>query len=276
MATAPLRIGNVEIVPLLDSSIVAPCRLLCPDSTPEQWLPYRGLLDESGNNLTLSISSFLVRANGKTVLVDTGIGAKDRGGVPNGRLPDAITEAGVARDEIDVVMATHIHVDHVGWHTTKRGDALVPTFPKATHLFAQSEWDYFTRPDVAAKAPWVTDCVLPLRDTAEIKLVDSEYRISDDLTLVPTPGHTPGHVSLAILSAGEAGIIWGDVCHHPIQVAELWSPPFDLNPALARETRDSLLQRIEDERMMVIAGHFAHPGFGRIVRVEGKRSWRAL
>ena len=70
-------------------------------------------------------------------------------------------------------------------------------------------------------------------------------------------------------------MIIGDVCHHPAQVTELWSPVFDMNPALARESREKLLQKIEDERMAVIAGHFAHPGFGRIVRVEGKRYWRA-
>ena len=105
---------------------------------------------------------------------------------------------------------------------------------------------------------------------------DGEHKLTDELTLLPTPGHTPAHISVAIVSAGEAGVIIGDVCHHPAQVSEGWSPVFDMNPALAMESREKLLQRIEDERMTVIAGHFPHPGFGRVVRVEGKRFWRAL
>ena len=276
MAPPTLRIGNVEIIALLDASASAPCRALFPDRTDEDWAPHLEHLDAGGKALTLSISSFLVRSGGKTILVDTGIGAKDRPFFPNGRLPEAIAEAGIQLDEIDVVMATHMHIDHVGWHTTKQGDAFVPTFPKASHIFARAEWDYFTDPDIAKDQPHVLDSVLPLRDVVEITLVDSEHKLTDELTLVPTPGHTPAHTSLAILSGGEAAIIWGDVCHHPAQITELWSPLFDMNPALATSTRDSLLQRIEDERMTVIAGHFAHPGFGRIVRIEGKRSWRAL
>jgi glyoxylase-like metal-dependent hydrolase (beta-lactamase superfamily II) len=217
-----------------------------------------------------------VRSGGKTVLVDSGIGAKDRPMFPNGRLPDAIAEAGVRLDEIDIVVATHIHIDHVGWHTTARDGGFVPTFPKATHVFNRDEWAYWTAPEVAKATPWVIDCVQPLEGVAEISLVDGEHKVTDELTLLPTPGHTPAHVSVAIMSAGEAGVIIGDVCHHPAQVTEGWSPVFDMNPALAMESREKLLQRIEDERMTVIAGHFPHPGFGRVVRVEGRRWWRAL
>jgi glyoxylase-like metal-dependent hydrolase (beta-lactamase superfamily II) len=99
--------------------------------------------------------------------------------------------------------------------------------------------------------------------------------LTDEITLIPTPGHTPSHVSVAIVSAGEAAVIIGDVCHHPAQVTEGWSPLFDMNPVLAQESRERLMARIEGERMQVIAGHFPHPGFGRIVRAEGKRYFRA-
>jgi glyoxylase-like metal-dependent hydrolase (beta-lactamase superfamily II) len=118
--------------------------------------------------------------------------------------------------------------------------------------------------------------VLPLKDAVTIELVDREHHLTDDITLVPAPGHTPAHSAFAIMSGGAAGIIWGDLCHHPAQVTELWSPMFDMNPALARESRDRVLQRIEDEKMQVVAGHFPYPGFGRIERVDGKRWWRAL
>ena len=278
MTNAPLTIGNVTIVPLLDAQAEGGCRTLFPDVPDDAWDPYREGLVHNGQRIPVPISSFLVRTSGKTVLVDTGIGAKNRPMFPQGRLPDAIAEAGVQIDEIDVVLATHIHVDHVGWHTTERDGAFVPTFPRAVHVFNRAEWDYWTDPAVANSpaAAHVVDCVLPLRDAVKIDLVDSEHKLTDELTLVPTPGHTPAHVSVAIMSAGEAGVIIGDVCHHPAQITEGWSPVFDMNPALAQQSREKLMQKIEAERMTVIAGHFAHPGFGRIVRTEGKRHWRAL
>ncbi len=277
MSASPIRIGNVEITPILDAAIQAPpVRALFPSVPLEAWAPYRDLLEGNADLLPLSIGCFVVRSGGKTVLVDSGIGAKDRQGFANGRLPDALGEAGVKLEDVDIVIATHIHIDHVGWHTTARGDGFAPTFPRATHVFNRDEWAYWTAPDVAAKTSWVLDCVQPLEGVAEISLVDSEHKVTDELTLLPTPGHTPAHISVAIMSAGESAVIIGDVCHHPAQITEGWSPVFDMNPALAMESREKLLQRIEADRMTVIAGHFPHPGFGRVVRVEGKRYWRAL
>lgn len=277
MSASPIRIGNVEITPILDAAIQAPpVRALFPSVPLEAWAPYKEQLEGNADLLPLSISCFVVRSGGKTVLVDSGIGAKDRRGFANGRLPDALGEAGVKLEDIDIVIATHIHIDHVGWHTTARDGGFAPTFPNANHIFDRDEWAYWTAPDVATKTPWVVDCVRPLEGVAEISLVDDEHKVTDEVTLLPTPGHTPAHISVAIMSAGEAGVIIGDVCHHPAQISEGWSGVFDMNPALATESREKLMQRIEDDRMTVIAGHFPHPGFGRVVRVEGKRYWRAL
>jgi glyoxylase-like metal-dependent hydrolase (beta-lactamase superfamily II) len=276
MGASPIRIGNVEIIPLLDAAIPAPpVGAVFPRVPPEAWAPYKDQLEGDGSKLPLSVGCFVVRTGGKTVLVDSGIGAKNRPGVANGRLPDALAEAGVKLGDINIVLATHIHIDHVGWHTTARDGAFVPTFPKATHVFNRDEWAYWTAPDVAKATPWVVDCVQPLEGAADIALVEGEHRVTDELTLIQTPGHTPAHVSVAIMSAGEAGVIIGDVCHHPAQITEGWSPVLDTNPVLSAESREKLLARIEDERMTVIAGHFPQPGFGRIVRTEGRRYWRA-
>jgi glyoxylase-like metal-dependent hydrolase (beta-lactamase superfamily II) len=190
-----------------------------------------------------------------------------------------LREEGIDPASIDVVLATHIHIDHVGWHTTLVGDEFVPTFPKATHLFVKDEYDFFTSPEQVNNPalPWVNDCVLPLENLCDVRLVDAEYAVTSELTLLPTPGHTPAHSAVTIMSGGEAGVIIGDVCHHPAQVTETaWSPIFDLDPKLAAKTRDALMDRIERENWIAIAGHFAHPGFGRVVRVDRKRYWRAL
>jgi glyoxylase-like metal-dependent hydrolase (beta-lactamase superfamily II) len=273
-----MHIGNVEVLAIKDSFLNGPCRVMFPQIAEDAWLPYRRSLSDDGKHLPLSITCYLVRSSGKTVLIDTGVGAKDRPFFPNGRLPEALAEAGVRTDEIDIVANTHMHVDHVGWHTTLAGEAYAPTFPKSKIVFNKTEWEYFTSPEIAY-APGnehIVDCVLPLRDTADIGLIEGEHKLTDEITIVPAPGHTPAHQCFAILSGGEAGIVWGDICHHPAQVTELWSPVFDTNPALAGKSRERVLTRIEEEKMRLAAGHFPFPGFGNITRVDGRRLWRAL
>jgi glyoxylase-like metal-dependent hydrolase (beta-lactamase superfamily II) len=272
-----MKVGNLEIVAVRDSSFDAPCAALFPKIGSDAWAPHGEFTSGDPSKLTISIASFVVRGGGKTTLVDTGLGAKDRPFFGNGRLPDALAEMGIRPADVDVVLATHVHVDHVGGHTTKKGDAYVPTFPRAKYLFARAEWDYWTAPDVAKATPWVVDSVLPLEGAAEIDLVDGEHRISDEIALIPTPGHTPAHTSFLISSGGEAAVILGDVAHSPVQVTETgWLPVFDMDPERASESRERMMDRIEKERLMLAAGHFPFPGFGRVVRIENKRYWRAL
>ena len=272
-----MKIGNVEVMALIDAEAKAPCSMLFPSIAQEAWEPYCEFLADDCKNLPMTIPTFLVRAGGKTMIIDSGIGAKDRPMFPSGRLPDVLKEINVRPEEIDVVVATHIHIDHVGWHTTSDGKGgWRPTFPNAVHVFARAEFEYFTQPEVAnsPQIPWVNDCVLPLVDVAKIELVDSEHHLTDELTRLPTPGHTPAHSAIVISSGGESAVIIGDVCHHPAQMMETgWSPIFDLDPGKAAESREKLMQRIEQDGMRVIAGHFAHPGFGRLLRVDGKRTW---
>ena len=279
MSASSIRIGNVEIIAVADASgLSAPYKLMFPQVEEAAWEPHRHLMIGDGAHLGFCITTYLVRSGGKTILIDTGIGGKERPFFPKGRLPESLAEAGVRLDEIDIVANTHMHIDHVGWHTTKQGEAFVPTFPKAKVIFNQTEWDYFTQPEVANARgnEYIVDSVLPLRDVADIDLVDGEYALTDEITLLPTPGHTPAHQSFVIRSGGEAGIVWGDICHHPVQVTELWSPSFDMDIEKATATRDRVLQKIEDEGLRLVAGHFPYPGFGGVVRVDGRRHWRAL
>ena len=191
MAGNVLRIGNVELMALIDCTAKAPCTTLFPKLTEEDWAPFCDFLVDDCKNLPMTIPSFVLRSGGKTILIDSGIGAKDRPYLPNGRLPDALREAGVPAESIDVVFATHIHIDHVGWHTTARGESFVPTFPNATYVFCRDEFEFFTSKEQVESGhfPWVPDCVLPLIDQAKIELIDAEAKLTDDLTLIPTPGH---------------------------------------------------------------------------------------
>lgn len=277
MAGNTLRIGNVEITAFTDAAGSAPCSMSFPEIGTEDWKPFKEHL--AGDHIPLIFQSYFVRSDGKTVVIDTGIGDKDRPYFPAGRLPQAMACAGIRPEDVDIVVATHIHVDHVGWHTIERNGAFEPFFPNARHVFARAEFEYFTGDDQVNRAEnaHVRDCVVPLIDRADIQLVDSEHALTDELTLLPAPGHTPAHSAVAIMSGGEAGVIIGDVCHHPAQVTENgWATAWDVNPALAWQTRETLMARIEEERLTMIAGHFPAPGFGRVVRVDGRRTWRAL
>ena len=273
-----LKIGSVEVVALLDAAATAPWTMLFPKLTQDAWEPHREHLTPDGA-ISLSITSFVVRASGKTIVIDTGLGAKNRQFFGNGRLPEALAEIGVRPEDVDVVLATHIHIDHVGGHTVAKDGGFVPAFPKAKHIFTRAEWDHWTAPEIANAAgnEYVVDSVLPLQGAADIELVDSEHRLTGEITLLPTPGHTPAHTSFLISSGGESAVILGDVAHNPVQVTETgWSPVFDFNPSQSAETREKLMERLEKERWLLAAGHFPHPGFGRVVRIDSKRYWRAL
>ena len=272
-----MTVGNLEIVSLLDSSFDAPCAGLFPKVPAEAWNDHAEHVTDG--KLKVSISSFVVRGGGKTVLVDTGLGKKDRGFFGNGRAMDSLAGLGVRPDDVDLVLATHIHIDHVGGHTVVAGEGYAPAFPKARYVFTRAEWDYWTAPDVASAPgnPYVRDSVLPLDGAADVELVDGEHRLSDEIALIPTPGHTPAHTSFLVSSGGEAAVILGDVAHSPVQVTETsWHDAFDLDPEKAAVSRERIFDRIEREGWRVAGGHFPHPGFGRVVRVENKRYFRAL
>lgn len=273
-----LKVGNVEIMALLDASASAPASIMFPAVPQEEWAPFSEYAKGENRVVSLSMVSLLVRSAGKTILIDTGMGAKDRPIFPNGRLPDALAEVGVRPADIDLVAVTHIHVDHVGGHTTKAGEAWLPAFPNSKHLFARAEWDYWTDPSVANARgnEFVVDCVLPLQGLADVDLVSAEHRLTDDLVMLPTPGHTPAHTSYLISSAGESAVILGDVAHTPVQVTTNWSGVFDVDPEQAARTRERLMDRLADEGQTIAAGHFPFPGFGRVVRIDGRRYWRGF
>lgn len=273
-----VRIGHVEILSISDSSFAAEPRFLFPEAPKADLDRYRHLYD-LGDRFTVNVGCFVVWSSGKTIVVDTGIGPERQGFVPAGRLPDVLQEEGVALASVDLVVLTHLHMDHVGWNTARQGDRYVPTFPKARYLTTRQEWHYWTSPEIAAQTPYVETALRPVEAAGVLDLVDlnSEHAVTDELRLIATPGHTPGHISIGVASAGEFGVILGDVAHHPAQVSETgWKDVFDTNPALAIENREKLFARIERERMLVAAGHFRPPNFGRVVRVEGRRTWQAL
>jgi glyoxylase-like metal-dependent hydrolase (beta-lactamase superfamily II) len=271
-----VSVGSVEIVRVTDGTMMGLPAFFFSGIPPSMYESALGDDLKSNGLIDVEFGSFLVRSSGKTLLIDTGMGNKR--GSQGGRLLDSLKQVGVTPDDIDVVMNTHLHVDHVGWNCIERDGVYVPTFPNAEYWVAEQEWSFWTSdPDlVAEEGQYLVSDVLPLGESPQLKLVDGEAAITPEVSLLPTPGHTPGHSSLAITSAGESAIILGDVAHHPLHLERLWIASVDELPRTSRRTKRALAQRLIDEQLLVAAGHFASGGFGRLVMADGKRSWRTL
>ncbi|MCK9519257.1 MAG: MBL fold metallo-hydrolase [Dehalococcoidia bacterium] len=272
-----ITIGNVEVTALLDTNLLMNPRHFMPAHADEFVKQYGDQADARGL-YPMSITCYLLRSAGKTLLVDTGLGPRSRPGFPKGQLPDALKAANVDPGEIDLIVNTHLHIDHVGWNTVEdEGGKTQVFFPKATWIIQQNEWEYWMQPEFL-EAPGndhLRECVAPIEGHA--KLVSAESALDEHLTFIPTPGHTPGHVAIGIASQGERAVIVGDASHHPVQLEHPdWSPAFDVDPVLSAESRDRLFDEAAADGRTWIAGHWQHPGFGRIVRLEGKRVFQAL
>jgi glyoxylase-like metal-dependent hydrolase (beta-lactamase superfamily II) len=276
MSGETIQIGNVSVQALQDISTPARPSIMFPMSTPEKLQDFQHFINERGH-FTLNIGAFAVRSSGRTILVDTGIGNKNREQFRNGILPENMRAAGIEPEDVEIVLITHLHIDHVGWNTVERDGKFVPFFPNARYVIQRREWEYWTQPEIVEKTPYIADSVLPLQETGQVDLIEDVTAVTPEITTVPTPGHTPAHVSIAIVSAGERALLTGDVVHHPVQLTEPeWAMTADLDPRMALETRRALIERLERERELVIGTHFPAPGFGRLLRMGERRYWEAL
>jgi glyoxylase-like metal-dependent hydrolase (beta-lactamase superfamily II) len=175
--------------------------------------------------------------------------------------------AGVSVDDIDYVMCTHLHVDHVGWNTRLENGRWVPTFPKARYIFAKREFDYWTETNAKAEVPPFTDSVLPVVEANKAEIVGNDFAIGDHVRMLPTPGHTPGHVAFAFGRTKDDAVFCGDLMHSPLQTLypEL-SPKFDVDPAQSAVTRRGFLERYCDTDTLCCTAHFPSPSSGKIRR----------
>jgi glyoxylase-like metal-dependent hydrolase (beta-lactamase superfamily II) len=272
-----LTIGRISVSTVIERAGPTPPTWLLPDVTPEaleghrEWLAPH-FLDAKGR-FVMSIHTFVVRTPDVTVLVDTCVGNdKDRGGrAPFHMMHTSFLEdlgaAGVPPESVDVVICTHLHVDHVGWNTRLENGRWIPTFPRARHLFARPEWEHWSTESSEDTKRVLADSVQPVLDAGLADLVDVTHRVSDEIWLEPTPGHTPGHVSVRLRSGDADAVITGDLMHHPVQMAEPdWCSGFDSDLPQARATRRAFCQRYADGPVRVLGTHFHHPTAGRIVR----------
>ena len=223
------------------------------------------------------IQSFVVRTGRHTVLVDSCVGdGKPRPSTPawdrlNSTWLDRLRALGVQPEEVDYVLCTHLHADHIGWNTRLENGRWVPTFPNAKYVFHKDEYRYWETGGSRMEGPGTEDgcfedSVLPVMAAGQVELVDNDFAIDDRFTLDPTPGHSPGHVCIDVRAAGHHAVLAGDVVHHPIQGAyPEWNSRFCVEPALARATRQNFVARYADTESLILPAHFASPVAGRIV-----------
>ncbi|MEU2156423.1 MBL fold metallo-hydrolase [Streptomyces sp. NPDC019396] len=225
--------------------------------------------------LRIHSQTFALEAGGLRVLVDTGIGnGKTRANPAWHNMQtdylERLTAAGFPPDSVDLVLLTHLHTDHVGWNTRQVDGEWVPTFPNARYLTSRTEREFWAGHEMdEARTQMFSDSVLPVEDAGLLDLVDAPDHgvdVAPGLRLLPTPGHTPGHISVQISSGGESALITGDCIHHPVQFAHpAIGSCVDIDPAQAEATRRELLGRLADTGSLVLGTHFPPPTAGRVI-----------
>lgn len=228
--------------------------------------------DDAQKNILASMHTYVIRTPHHTILVDTCVGNDKPRTISEEwnhmQTPwlDRLAALGVRPEEVDYVLCTHLHVDHVGWNTRLEGGRWVPTFPKARYLFHRAEFDAWEkeRNHIAVDGSF-DDSVLPVVEAGQAQFVAGDHAIDDTLWLEPTPGHSPGHVVLHLQSGGAKAVFTGDMIHHPIQIAyPEWNSGFCSIPELAREQRQRFVQNQADTGTIILPAHFAAPVAGCI------------
>ena len=266
------QVGDVRITRVQE--LQAPgMQFIVPEATIENlseipWItPF---LDERGDAMG-SVHALIVETSDRCFIVDTCIGNNKERRIPTwtnlqGPFLRQLEDAGYPAACIDTVICTHLHTDHVGWNTKLVGGTWVPTFPNARYLIAELEWVHWS----ASTDHWsqivMSDSVQPIFDAGVVDLVPVDHRVDDTIWFEPTPGHTPGHVSIHISSRGKEAIITGDFVHHPAQFARPdWGSSADVDPEHADRTRKAFMTRYADTPTLIIGTHFAGPTAGRLV-----------
>lgn len=266
-------IGEVEIYSVSDGKLRFPKNEFFADLEESDWKPYK---DYAKKTIDLNVGSFIIKTKSKNILVDTGLGKLDHGilQLEKETLISDMYRSGFSVQDIDIVFMTHLHLDHVGTNMTLTKEGWKPTFPNAKYFVSNKDWKLFSKLINTENFKYIKEQVNPLIELNLLDKFDEEISLTKEVTTFPTPGHTPGHTSVLISSKNEKAIITGDAIHIPIQSGNIhWSPSPDRDKKLSAKSRDKLISYIEKEQALIAAGHFAFPGFGKIIKVNSKRTY---
>ena len=274
-------IGDYEINTVFDNpSLPRDPGTIFTDVPPEAWNPYRSIALTPEGKWHPDWRGHLIRSTsgeGPVILVDTGMGdlVNEITG-ESGHLLKNLTALGVQPEDVEVIVTTHCHGDHIGWNVTWDGDTPSLTFPNATHWIAERDWEHYSQAENKNSA--FDKSVKPLMDLGALKLIHGVEQIAPGISTLPTNGHTPGHQCVLIESGGMTGVITGDLFHSVAQVTEqTWCPTFDWNTAMSTKSRKSLLMLASIQEWVVFTGHLVTgSSIGQVVNEGGKSTWKAL
>jgi len=275
-------LGDMTVTEICDiPSFDIPLAMIFPQSDErvlEQHLNWLepDFLDQG--NIRLVVRSWLLKRNGRTILVDACVGNhKPRRARPewhersDSSWSDALAVCGLHPEDIDIVFCTHLHADHVGWNTKLENGKWVPTFSNARYITSRTEYAHWEAETAASDVPvghgCFEDSVLPAMESGQMDLIADGFELADGLVLKSTPGHTPGHMSIEANYEGQSAVFCGDIIHSPVQMIQPdWSSAFCSDPAQARRTRIDLLESLCGTSQLLIPMHFGGSGRCQVVR----------
>jgi glyoxylase-like metal-dependent hydrolase (beta-lactamase superfamily II) len=256
-----MKVGDLELIAVPDGEAKLPPQYFqnADLSAHQNLIGPDGFID-------IPIGCFLVRTGDQTVLIDAGFGPIKNDWVSCGELPAGLEVAGVKPEDIDLVLLTHLHSDHMGW-VVQKGSAF---FPNATVRFGSADWEHFV--ESSTRVDHIAEPMEVLRKSGRISMFESDETIAPGITTLQAPGHTPGHFCVVLSSQGERAFLLGDSITCPIQLEESeWTAMSDVDGQLARRTREALWRELEGTNDIAVAAHFPGLQFGRVMRGEGKR-----
>ena len=282
----PIQLGRMRIHRVMDMESPTPMVMNLPGVTPQDLAQLKHWydpgddeigMDAEGSRMSFSVHSWVIEVDGQTILVDTCDGNHKDRLVPevnqlNTDYLGNLRRAGFAPEDIDLVMCTHLHFDHVGWNTRLENGKWVPTFDNAKYLFGRRDYEYFKDEPAGEDAHHASfiDSVLPVMEAGKGIVVDENHvahrEIGDGVWLEPAFGHSPGCCTIHGQADAREAIFWGDVIHHPVQLIRPDLPfAFDADPATASTTRQRVMKRAAEEELLCFPAHFRKTSAGHVL-----------
>ena len=274
------RLGEIELLVVSDGVIRQDGGATFGLVPRVMWERYTPDIDDK-NRIPVGMNSLLIRSEGKTILIDTGVGTKPvkaPGAMAieeAGKLLENLGNKGVSPNDVDIVINTHLHFDHCGGNTVIEDGGTMPAFPRARYFIARDEWEMASHPNERTRGTYLSENFEPLDEARQVELITGEAEIAKGVRVVPAPGHTEGHVVVELESGGRCGLCVGELSQLPVMLERLaWISAFDVLPLVSLSTKRRMMEWALEKRALIHSVHAPFPGLGRLVAEEGgRRKW---